>query len=63
MAHVTKCSYRIRSHATGAKLKDVTGKKIMEAIWIPAEMRASGSHSHSALAIDTMNEEEPRPEQ
>jgi hypothetical protein len=29
----------------------------MEAIWVAAEMRAGGAYAHSALAIDTMNEE------
>jgi AhpD family alkylhydroperoxidase len=58
VAHVTQCPYCIRSHTKRARLKGATGKEIMEAIWVAAEMRAGGAISHSALAIDTINEEE-----
>ncbi len=62
VAHVTQCPYCIRSHTKRARLKGATGKEIMEAIWVAAEMRAGGAVSHSALAIDAMNEEEAKPE-
>jgi AhpD family alkylhydroperoxidase len=59
VAHVTQCPWCIRSHTRRARLKGATGKEIMEAIWVAAEMRAGGAISHSALAIDTINEETP----
>jgi len=62
VAHVTQCPYCIRGHTKRARLKGATGQEIMEAIWVAAEMRAGGAISHSALAIDTMNEEEARAE-
>lgn len=58
VAHVTQCPYCIRSHTKRARLKGASGNEIMEAIWVAAEMRAGGAISHSALAIDTMDEEE-----
>ena len=61
VAHVTQCPYCIRSHTKRAKLKGASGQEIMEAIWVAAEMRAGGAISHSALAIDTMNEDETKP--
>src|SRR5690348_18471598 len=62
VAHVTQCPYCIRSHTKRAKLKGASGQEIMEAIWVAAEMRAGGAISHSALAIDTMNQDEAKPE-
>lgn len=61
VAHVTQCAYCIRSHTTRAKLKGASEQEIMEAIWVATEMRAGGAISHSAIAIDTMNEEGARP--
>lgn len=58
VAHVTQCPYCIRSHTKRARMKGASGNEIMEAIWVAAEMRAGGAISHSALAIDTMDEEE-----
>ncbi len=60
VAHVTQCPYCIRSHTTRARLKGATETEIMEAIWVAAEMRAGGAISHSALAIETMNEEKSK---
>lgn len=62
VAHVTQCAYCIRGHTKRVRLNGATGQEIMEAIWVAAEMRAGGAISHSALAIDTMNEEEARAE-
>lgn len=62
VAHVTQCPHCIRGHTKRARLKGATGQEIMEAIWVAAEMRAGGAISHSALAIDTMNEEEAKAE-
>ena len=62
VAHVTQCPYCIRSHTRRARQKGVSEQEIMEAIWVAAEMRAGGAISHSALAIDTMNEEEAKTE-
>ncbi len=62
VAHVTQCAYCIRSHTKRARLKGATGQEIMEAIWVAAEMRAGGAIAHSALAIDSMNEEEAKAE-
>jgi AhpD family alkylhydroperoxidase len=63
VAHVTQCPYCIRSHTKRARLKGVSEQEIMEAIWVAAEMRAGGAISHSALAIDAMNEDDVRPKQ
>lgn len=62
VAHVTQCPYCIRSHTRRARLKGVSEEEIMEAIWVATEMRAGGAISHSALAIDTLNEERAKPE-
>lgn len=62
VAHVTQCPYCIRSHTKRARQKGVSEQEIMEAIWVAAEMRAGGAIAHSALAIDTMNEEEAKAE-
>lgn len=62
VAHVTQCPYCIRGHTKRARQKGVSEQEIMEAIWVAAEMRAGGAISHSALAIDTMNEEEAKAE-
>jgi AhpD family alkylhydroperoxidase len=61
VAHVTQCPYCIRSHTKRAKLKGATGQEIMEAIWVAAEMRAGATVAHSALAIDTLNQEDGTP--
>lgn len=57
VAHVTQCPWCIRAHTKRAKLKGASEKEIMEAIWVAAEMRAGAAISHSALAIDTLNED------
>jgi AhpD family alkylhydroperoxidase len=57
VAHVTQCPYCIRSHTKRATLKGASEQEIMEAIWVAAEMRAGAASSHSAIAIDTMNQE------
>lgn len=62
VAHVTQCPYCIRSHTKRARLKGAGEQEIMEAIWVATEMRAGGAISHSALAIDTMNEEQAKAE-
>ena len=31
----------------------------MEAIWVAAEMRAGAAYAHSALALSTMDEDQP----
>jgi AhpD family alkylhydroperoxidase len=63
VAHVTQCPYCIRSHTKRALLKGVSEQEIMEAIWVAAEMRAGGAISHSALAINAMNEDDVRPKE
>ena len=63
VAHVTQCPYCIRSHTKRARLKGVSKEEIMEAVWVAAEMRAGGAISHSALAIDAMNEDDIRPKE
>jgi len=56
VARVTQCPYCIRAHTKSALAKGATGKEIMEAIWVAAEMRAGAAIAHSALAIDVMKE-------
>jgi AhpD family alkylhydroperoxidase len=58
VAHVTQCPYCIRSHTRTALRQGATGKEIMEAIWVAAEMRAGGAYAHSALALDTIAHEQ-----
>jgi len=62
VAHVTQCPYCIRSHTKGAQARGASSQEIMEGIWVAAEMRAGAAISHSALAIDEMNEDAPVPE-
>lgn len=57
VAHVTQCPYCIRHHTAGAQARGASGKEIMEAIWVAAEMRAGGAIAHSALALDEMRDE------
>jgi len=54
VAHVTQCPYCIKSHTKTARRKGATAAEIMEAIWIAVEMRASGAHSHSTLALHAL---------
>lgn len=61
VAHVTQCPYCIRYHTAGAQARGASGKEIMEAIWVAAEMRAGGAIAHSALALDEMRDEAPQP--
>lgn len=56
VAHVTQCPYCIRSHSKQALHSGATPEEMMEAIWVAAEMRAGAATSHSALALDTINE-------
>lgn len=58
VAHTTQCGYCIRAHTKQALKQGASEEEIMEAIWVAAEMRAGGAFAHSALAIDTMNQEE-----
>lgn len=58
VAHATQCAYCIRAHTARAKLKGATEQEMMEAIWVAVEMRAGGAISHSAIAIDAMNQAE-----
>src|SRR5207248_4437432 len=62
VAHVTQCPYCIRGHTKRAILTGATEQEIMEAIWVTAEMRAGAATSHSALALDTMAQEEGKPD-
>lgn len=57
VAHVTQCPYCIRGHAKAARRSGATGKEIMEAIWVAAEMRAGAAFAHSALALDAIDTE------
>jgi AhpD family alkylhydroperoxidase len=54
VAHVTQCPYCIHGHTAQAMRKGASILEIMEAIWVPAEIRAGGSFAHSALALDEM---------
>ncbi len=54
VAHVTQCPYCIRGHTAAALKSGATGREIMEAIWVAAEMRAGAAYAHSALSLDTM---------
>ena len=56
VAHVTQCPYCIRSHSKQALRSGATPEEIMEAIWVAAEMRAGAATSHSALALDEINQ-------
>jgi AhpD family alkylhydroperoxidase len=60
VAHTTQCPYCIRGHTLGALRDGATGREIMEAIWVAAEMRAGGAYAHSILAIEDMERVERR---
>lgn len=60
VAHVTQCPYCIRGHTRRAILKGAMEQEIMEAIWVAVEMRAGAASAHSALAIDTMKQDETK---
>ncbi len=54
VARVTQCPYCIRGHTKAAGRDGATPEEIMEAIWVAAEMRASGAYAHSALALEAI---------
>lgn len=56
VAHVTQCPYCIRGHTKAALHHGATAEELMEAIWVAAEMRAGGAYSHSALALDEIEQ-------
>jgi AhpD family alkylhydroperoxidase len=53
VAHVTQCPYSIRGHTPAALKSGSNGQKIIEAIWVAAEMRGGAVNAHSPLALDT----------
>lgn len=55
VAHVTQCPYCIKGHTRAALRSGASEQELMEAIWVAAEMRASGAFAHSLLALDEMN--------
>lgn len=61
VAHVTQCPYCIRGHTELALKKGATEQEIMEAIWVAAEMRAGAAFAHAAMAVDAMNQAQPKP--
>jgi AhpD family alkylhydroperoxidase len=61
VAHVTQCPYCIRGHTKAALRQGATREELMEAIWVAAEMRAGGAYTHSALAIDVMDQASQEP--
>jgi AhpD family alkylhydroperoxidase len=52
VAHVTQCPYCIKSHTKAALRAGATEERLMEAIWVAAEMRAGGAYAHSTLALE-----------
>jgi AhpD family alkylhydroperoxidase len=56
VAHVTQCPYCIKGHTKAALRHGASPEKLMEAIWVAAEMRAGGAYAHAALAIETVGE-------
>ena len=59
VAHVTQCPYCIRGHTKAAMREGATREELMEAIWVAAEMRAGAAFTHSALALDAMENATP----
>ncbi len=59
VAHVTQCPYCIRGHTRAAMHEGATPEELLEAIWVAAEMRAGAAYTHSALAMDVMNDAAP----
>ena len=57
VAHVTQCPYCIRGHTRAARRHGATGEKIMEAIWVAAEMRAGAAFAHSTIALEELKHE------
>ncbi len=63
IAHVTQCPYCIKGHTKAALRAGATRAELMEAIWVAAEMRAGAAYAHSALAIETFDQEQTGEEQ
>ena len=59
VALTTQCPYCIRGHTKAALRHGATREELMEAIWVAAEMRAGAAYAHSALALSTMDEDQP----
>jgi AhpD family alkylhydroperoxidase len=60
VAHVTQCPYCIKGHTKAALRHGATPQKLMEAIWVAAEMRAGGAYAHTAISLTTLAEEQQR---
>jgi AhpD family alkylhydroperoxidase len=59
-AHVTQCPYCIEGHTKQTLQAGATEQQIMEAIWVAAEMRAGAAYAHSAIALKTIQQNEPQ---
>lgn len=56
VAHMTQCPYCVRGHTKAALRHGASNQELMEAIWVAAEMRASGAFAHSTIALAAMDE-------
>ena len=56
VAHVTQCPWCIDGHVKAARRDGASNDKIMEAIWVAAEMRAGAAYAHSIKAVELMDE-------
>jgi AhpD family alkylhydroperoxidase len=54
VAHTTQCPYCIQGHASMAARKGASPQRIMEAIWVVAEMRAGRAYAHATLALHAL---------
>jgi alkylhydroperoxidase/carboxymuconolactone decarboxylase family protein YurZ len=59
---VTQCPYCITGHIRAALRAEAAPDELMEALWVAAEMRASGAYAHSTLMLATAAEEEEKQE-
>jgi AhpD family alkylhydroperoxidase len=59
VAHVTQCPYCITGHTRAALRHGASRQELMEAIWVAAEMRASGAFAHSLIALAQMDGQQP----
>jgi AhpD family alkylhydroperoxidase len=57
VAHVTQCPYCIQGHTKAARKAGATGKELMEAVWVAAEMRAGGAYAHTAVMLAILSDE------
>ncbi len=55
-AHITQCPYCIDAHTKRAKKAGASDEEVAEAVFVAMALRAGGSYSHSAIAMEALEE-------